>query len=344
MEEVRASIQLEKIKGYEKGFFATFLINMGSKLRIFDALQESRHGITAKNLAVKLGLHEQYAKTWCQTAYHFEILDCDEDGKFYFAPFMDEILWDKSNIKNYLWTNALEVDVVGINFPNFVECYKTGKCFEESYSPEVSRIVSGVTQNLYLAFVYMIIPQNERLQIMLEQGINFLDVGCGSGILVTKLAQIYESCNFMGIDPDTYAIEEAKNKVTAMGLRDRVTFKNMRGEDLEYDNEFDLVSMVSTLHEIRPAVREKVVDKVHAALRKGGQFLVLDLPFPSKIEDFRNPDYDFAIHDQFFEICMGILHISTEERDKMFRKAGFSNLQRMNIGKGMFEFIIMQKM
>ena len=37
-------------------------------------------------------LYEPFLKIWCQTAYHFEILDCDERGRFKLQPFLDEVL------------------------------------------------------------------------------------------------------------------------------------------------------------------------------------------------------------------------------------------------------------
>jgi len=57
---------------------ATHLINIGDKVGIFEALNQSKEGLTVPEIASKLGLHEPYLKTWCQTMYHFEVLDCDE--------------------------------------------------------------------------------------------------------------------------------------------------------------------------------------------------------------------------------------------------------------------------
>ena len=102
MQEVSSKTQMAKIRNFEKGFMATHLINIGAKAGIFEALNENKDGLTIPELASKLGLHEPYLKIWCQTAYHFEILDGDENGRFSLQPFLDEILGDKSHFKNYL--------------------------------------------------------------------------------------------------------------------------------------------------------------------------------------------------------------------------------------------------
>jgi len=88
MEELTAKTQMEKIRKFEKGFMAIHLINLGEKLGIFGSLNKNKGGLTVADLAAHLKLHKPYLKTWCQTAYHFEILDCDEERRFTLQPFL----------------------------------------------------------------------------------------------------------------------------------------------------------------------------------------------------------------------------------------------------------------
>ena len=98
-----------------------------------------------------------------------------------------------------------------------------------------------------------------------------------------------------------------------------------------------------TLHEIPPNVRENVVEKAYRALKSDGQLLVLDFPYPTKLEDFRNPMFDYGILDQFYEMCAGFVHLNTQERDGMLKKVGFRDIQSMTIGKGMLELVTATK-
>ena len=102
MEEVSTKTQMAKIRNFEKGFMATHLINLGAKLGIFEILNENKKGLTVPEMASRLGLHEPYLKIWCQTAYNFEILDGDEQGRFMLQPFLNEILGDKNHFRSYL--------------------------------------------------------------------------------------------------------------------------------------------------------------------------------------------------------------------------------------------------
>ena len=111
MGEINAKAQMAKVRGFEKGFMATHLINLGARLGVFEALLEEKDGLTVPVLAAKLGVHEPYLKIWCQTAYHFELLDSDAEGRFMLQPFLDEILGDRNHFRNYLANIAMDVDL-----------------------------------------------------------------------------------------------------------------------------------------------------------------------------------------------------------------------------------------
>src|SRR4030042_2022074 len=288
MAEITTKTQMEKIRGFEKGFMAIHLINLGDKLGIWEALNKNKAGLTTAELASQLHLHEPYLKFWCQTAYHMEILDSDGDGRFRLQPFLEEILGDKSHVRNYLANISADVDLIGKG--------------------------------------------------MMDQ-----EVGCGDGSLVIQLAQAFPQSRFVGINPDGYGIEMARAAINELGLGDRVSVEQVGGETLTYKDEFDLVSMVVTLHEIFPPFRKAAMEKVYQALKPGGTLLILDFPYPSKLEDFRNPMYDYAILDQFYEMCIGTIHLNVEEQNDLIRQVGFNSLNRVSIGKGMFDFVTAKK-
>jgi len=339
MEEISPKTQMTKIRSFEKGFLATYLINIGNKVGVFAKLNEKKDGLTVANMAAELGIHEPYLKFWCQTAYHFEIIDCDDQGRYKLQPFLDEILGDKNHFRNYLANIAMTVDLLSILLEGAPEYFKTGKIVETIAEPEPFKIVYETTKNIYLAFLFMIFPKNEHLKKLLDKGIKFLDIGCGNGSLIIQFANAFQNSKFIGISPETQGIEAAKATISQMGLEERVTVENIGGEKISYKDEFDMVSMVVTLHEILPDARENVVKKAYQSLKSGGYIIILDFPYPSNLEDFRNPMYEYAVLDQFFEITIGTVHLNIDEQDEILTRAGFKNIQRMQIGKGMFDFI-----
>ena len=343
MAELSSGKQMAKIRNFEKGFMATHLINLGAKLGIFESLNENKEGIAVSDLASTLGLHEPYVKIWCQTAYYFEILDADDQGRFKLQPFLDEILGDKTHFKNYLANISLSADLVGPWFPEIPGYFRTGKTMAVFDSAEVSEGVYETSKNIPLVFLFMIFPKLEHLKQSLEQGIKLLDIGCGNGNLIIQLAQTFKNSTFAGVGLDGFGIEAAKKTIAKLGLEQQISVENMGGEDITYSEEFDMATMVVTLHEILPEVREKVVEKIYQALKSGGKLLVLDMVYPSTLEDFRNPACDYGVLDQFYEACIGTVHLNPEEQDELLTKVGFKNIQRMPIGKGMFDFLMVEK-
>jgi len=343
MKEISTKTQMGKIRFFEKGFMATHLINLGGRLGIFEALNENKEGMTVSALASKLGLHEPYLRIWCQTAYHFEILDCVEQSLFKLQPFLDEILGDRSHFRNYLGNIAMDVDIIAKGMSEAPGYFRSGKAAEVYHTPEFSQAIYEPTKNIPLMFLAMILPKSDRLRQLLEKGISFLDIGCGNGNLIIQLALAFKNSTFVGVGPDGFGIKAAESTISQLGLESRVSVKYMGGEDLPYEDEFDIVSMVVTLHEIPPDVRGQVVRKGYQALKKDGYLLVLDLPYPAKLEDFRNPVYDYGILDQFYEICIGTIHLSSDQQDEILTNAGFKNIQRMPIGEGMFGTITARK-
>ena len=102
--------------------------------------------------------------------------------------------------------------------------------------------------------------------------------------------------------------------------------------------------MSLTLHEILPEVRQEALLKTFQALKKGGRLLILDYPYPGRLEDFRNPRFDYGIIEQYFEAIGGIVHIPEEEQDALLSGAGFKMIERMTVGDGgMLDFITATK-
>jgi ubiquinone/menaquinone biosynthesis C-methylase UbiE len=343
MEEVTAKTQMEKIRRFEKGFMAMHLINLGEKVGILEELNKYSAGLTTADLAARLQLHEPYLKTWCQTAYHLEILDCDDQRRFRLQPFLNEILGDKNHVRNYLANIAIDVDLSGSSIDQAFHFFRTGEVIKGYTNPEVSKMLYATTKNIYLAFLFMILPKNEQLKNLFNDGIKLLDIGCGDGSLIIQLAQAFPQSRFVGINPDGNGIEMANATIAQQSLKDRVSVEHIGGEAITYKDEFDLISMVVTLHEIIPGIRKTVMEKAYQALKTGGSLLILDFPYPSKLEDFRNPIYDYGILDQFYESCIGTVHLNVEEQNNLIRQVGFNNINRLTIGKGMFDFITASK-
>jgi SAM-dependent methyltransferase len=346
MSEITILDQIAKVRSFEKGHRATQVLNTGFSSGILSTLAQSIEGLTVPELALKLMLYEPFLKIWCQTAYHFEILDCDEQGRFKLQDFLDEVLGldlsfpalpeRKEGSLTQLQQNKEEDPL-----SRFL---RTGRSGYTNKSPEISFSRSRATRSLSTIFHSMIFPQRGTLKKQLDEGCAYLDIGCGSGQLILDFAQRFKKSFFTGVDPDIYGVENFEQAIYEQGLEDRVTVSNMGGEEMDFIEKFDLAGMSLTLHEILPEVRQAALLKTCQALKKEGRLLILDYPYPGRLEDFRNPRFEYGIIEQYFEAIGGIVHIPEEEQDELLSGAGFKTIERLTVGDGgMLDFITATK-
>ncbi|MBO3749565.1 methyltransferase domain-containing protein [Streptosporangiaceae bacterium NEAU-GS5] len=110
-----------------------------------------------------------------------------------------------------------------------------------------------------------------------------LDVGCGSGSLVVKLAKASPGSTVTGVDSWgqdwEYSKDLCEDNARIEGVAERTAFFKQSGAALEFpDGGFDAVVSCLTFHEIGDVARKSdgVVEALRV-LRPGGRYVFLDL-------------------------------------------------------------------
>ena len=91
-----------------------------------------------------------------------------------------------------------------------------------------------------------------------------LDLGCGDGVLTSRIAERLPDGRVLGIDASKGMIAAAMPKATR-----RLEFRLMNIDDLDFEEEFDIVFSNATLHWVKD--HRKLLCNVRRALRSGGQ-------------------------------------------------------------------------
>jgi len=95
-----------------------------------------------------------------------------------------------------------------------------------------------------------------------------LDIGCGSGLLVDKLANYYDEV--VGIDISDQMLEIAKYK----RQKSNTVYLNMDAEHLNFKGKFDMIVSRTTFHHLNNI--PSVIKQMKGLLNDGGKIVILD--------------------------------------------------------------------
>ncbi len=143
--------------------------------------------------------------------------------------------------------------------------------------------------------------------IRFEKPFSFLDVGCGNGWVVRKIAQIQNCKKAVGIDKSQNMITKAKSKKKS-------SKENYLRTDIlswKFNGKFDYIFSMESLYYSKPM--ESALKKIYKILKPGGQFFCGT--------DFYNDNKATIQWSKMMNIPLDLR--SKKQWKKMFEKIGF---------------------
>jgi tRNA (uracil-5-)-methyltransferase TRM9 len=124
-------------------------------------------------------------------------------------------------------------------------------------------------------------PGVRRILAMLSPGGNWLDLGCGSGMLAMEWIRSGHSGSYTGLDFSAQLLQEAQNNLRNIPASDlQVQFiqadltHNDWTEHVNRSDRWDGVLAFAVLHHIpSSALRQKILNQVHTLLKPSGWFI-----------------------------------------------------------------------
>ncbi len=106
-----------------------------------------------------------------------------------------------------------------------------------------------------------------------------LDVGAGSGTLVTLLKQKYPGLKITAVDPDCKILEIAKKKAGKKGYT--LSFVQACAEKLPFDNNsYDIVYSTLAFHHMPRKIKKLALKEIYRVLKPQGRFVLVDIGKP----------------------------------------------------------------
>ena len=322
---------------------------LGYRTHLFDVMDAFESPQTVSVVAKRAGLNERYVKEWLGVMVSGGIVELSQsssgDDLFCLPREHADLITRRagnSNLGVYtqeiplLTTCAMEAVFHGFSTGEGVT-YRHYQAFYEFMAQLANAKHRAVLVDNFLPSI-----MEGQLVEQLRGGIHVCDLGCAEGIAVMLMAQAFPKSQFMGIDISDESIEKARVEASSKRLRN-VSFLNLDAaflKDKRYLLEsFDYVTAFDSIHDqTRPL---DALINVHAILKPGGLFSMVDIAASSNLSDNRDHPMGPFLYTVSLMHCMPVglvdggaglgMMWGRQGAVKMLNKAGFRLVQVLDI-------------
>jgi 2-polyprenyl-3-methyl-5-hydroxy-6-metoxy-1,4-benzoquinol methylase len=167
-----------------------------------------------------------------------------------------------------------------------VECFKQGGGVPYARYPRFHAVMAEDSgQSVLSSLESHVLPLVPGLPDRFATGIRMLDVGCGSGRILNRLAERYPNSRFTGVDLSPEAIGTAHAEASKKGLRN-VEFLIRDVSDFDETAEpeaFDVITAFDAIHD--QAKPLNVLKGICRALKADGLYLMQDIRGSSHVHN-----------------------------------------------------------
>jgi len=183
---------------------------------------------------------------------------------------------------------AQYVGVLGCVEDDIVECFSRGGGVPYERYPRFHEVMAEDSgQSVLSSLEPHILPLVPGLTERLARGIRVLDLGCGRGRILQRLATLYPDSRFTGIDLSREAIEHARGAADSAGLTnvEYVAADLSHFDRIAEPEAFDLVTTFDAIHDqARPL---NVLRGIRRTLKPDGVYLMQDISGTSHVHKDR---------------------------------------------------------
>lgn len=312
------------------------MISIGHRTGLFDTMSDMDWTVSVE-LAKQAGLNERYVREWLGAMATGGVVEVDDTGRFRLSEDKAQFLTRNTDLDN-LAVMAQYISVLGSVEDEIVECfYNGGGVPYEKYTRfhEVMAEDSGMTVLDALEdHILALIP---GLDEKLQNGISVLDVGCGRGRAMLKMAELFPASKFKGLDLSDEAISWARAKAKERNL-ENIEFEIRDASNFDQTAESETYDFVTTFDAIHDQAKPSAVLKgINRTLKRGGIYLMQDIHSTGHVHE----NMDHPLGPALYTVsCMHCMSVSLaqggdglgamwgrEKAQELLKKAGFEEIE-----------------
>jgi 2-polyprenyl-3-methyl-5-hydroxy-6-metoxy-1,4-benzoquinol methylase len=309
------------------------MIGIGHRTRLFDVMAAMPPS-TSEDIAGQAKLNARYVREWLGAMVVGRIVNYDPIEQLYDLPEEHTALLTRGAVPVNFAATMQWMAVLGKVEDQIVDCFhKGGGVHYDAFHRFHEVMAEESAQSVVAALTDHILPLADGLSERLELGIDVLDVSCGSGRALCKLAAEYPNSHFTGYDLCDDAVSAGITEAKRQGLTN-VRFEKRDVSQLGSAKKFDLVTAFDAIHD--QAKPDVVLRAIASVLSPDGTFLMQDILASSHLEkNLENPIAPFlytisTMHCMSVSLAQDGAGLGTcwgrELAEQMLRDAGFQQV------------------
>jgi len=314
------------------------MISVGHRTGLFNVMRTLSPS-TCAEIADRAALNERYVREWLGAMVAGRVIECDPATDRFSLPPEHAAYLTRSAGADNIGVFTQYISLLGGVEDEIVECFKKGGGVPYAKFPRFHEVMAeDSAQSVLSSLESHIVTLVPGLAERFTAGIQMLDVGCGRGRIMNRLAELYPKSRFTGMDLSSEAILSAWQEASAIKLRNvEFIVADLSGFDQTAEIEaYDLVTTFDAVHDqARPL---NVLKGIHRTLRRDGIYLMQDIKGSSQI----HKNLDHPLGPLLYTVsCMHCMTVSLaqggeglgamwgEEKTREYlAKAGFSSVEK----------------
>ncbi|MFI5316510.1 MAG: class I SAM-dependent methyltransferase [Myxococcota bacterium] len=284
------SAKLERFEGRMldvlNGAALALMTSIGHRAGLFDVMSRMRPATSAA-IASAAGLDERYVREWLGALVTGGVVDYAPDVETYSLPREHAALLTRAARPDNVAATCQWIPVLASVEDRILECFERGGGVPHSAFARFHALAAEDGDAVVSSLFESVLPLVEELPGLLTRGIDVLDVGCGSGRAVNRLAAAFPRSRFTGYTISADGVDAARAEAHELRLAN-VRFAQRDLARLGHTDDFDCVTAFDTIHDHpRPDV---FLRGVAEALRPDGVLLMREVAATSHLErDIEHP-------------------------------------------------------
>jgi SAM-dependent methyltransferase len=263
------------------------MASIGHRTGLFDAMRDQPPQ-TSGEIASRAGLDERYVREWLGSMVTSGVVSVDEQSRHYQLPPEHAAFLTRAAGADNLAAFAQYAPLLGQVEDAIIERFRNGGGVPYEQFPRFHEVMAE-DQSVLSSLESQILPLVPGLADRLASGLRWLDAGCGSGRVLNRLAELFPTSRFVGMDLSKDAIAVARQEASARRSKN-IEFLDVDLSEFDRTAEpgsFDVVSTFDAVHDQGQPL--KLLKGIHRALKSDGVYLMQDIRGSSHVH--KNVDH-----------------------------------------------------